>query len=532
MEPCILKEVLYVPSCHVTDENIEDYTYFIEKTETKTLDSLPKQCSSCDLWGKKWRPGRITCSDAGFTSNDICDKFSFRTIIEKNLVEIKTHRNLDNGYYIFARGDIRKLLKNFGHLDINDQRVRPHLDIGLKLKPEFTLRPDQVEVMNQWLVAEHGIVHAPVGFGKTVMLSWLIGHLKTKTMILSHETRHLAVVYEGLHRVTNVSELEERTGETLVGIYGKKKYIKKDGSLGWKSDPQATYPITISTFQSLNSERGKKDLNERLRDMFGMVWIEEAHHESARTFHAVTRSFNAYYRGGQTGTPVRKNNMHHATYDTIGPVTAMGTKVSLIPRVKFIETGVLAPDWIFKRQYWNSTLASFLAKNPLYTNVQFENIIADCKAGRKIVVMTERKMHAKKLRNMINMAGYNACCIMRGEKIKEQAEYNELFLSGGLHVALCTSMVFENFDVPAWDCIHLPFPNFDMNKEEQMIGRIRRPNVENKPQPLVRVYKWSANSNIAQRCVGVRVGFYNKSNFDVDTPEVPLFNNQPRMNEL
>lgn len=508
-----------MPSELVTDENISDYTYEIETFKLKVLDNLPKQCSSCQKWGKRWRPGKTTCSDAGFGQSDLCDSFEFKTMNEKVVTEIKTHRDCGDGLFMFARGDLRKLLKNFGHLNIVDNRVAPALGINLVMKPEFELRQDQLETAHQWLNNGHGIIHAPVGWGKTVVFAWLVSHLKMRTMVLAQETRHLEVVYEGFHRCTNLDDLESESGEVLCGIYGRERYTKKDGSLGWKSSPGKTYPITISTFQALNAERGQKDLQERLHNMFGLVWLEEAHHESAPTFHAVTRSFNSYYRGGHTGTPERKDHTHVAIYDTIGPVTARGTKVSMIPKVKFIDTGVMAPDWIFKKQYWNSSLAKFLANHRKYTDIQISQIDTDLRDGRKVLVMTERKTHARKLKSELKMLGWKVAIVASGEKILEQAQYGQMLLEKELHVIIGTSMVFENWDVPILDCIHLPFPNFAPAREEQMIGRVRRTNVENKPQPLVRVYTWAANSDIAQRVVGFRRAFYKNSGFEFEHSE-------------
>jgi len=251
------------------------------------------------------------------------------------------------------------------------------------------------------------------------------------------------------------------------------------------------------------------------------------HHESAPTFHAATRSFNAKYRGGQTATPSRKDQTHVAIFDTLGPVTAKGTKEAMTPIVHFHASNVLVPDRIFRGKYIIPQLVNFLARNAAYQECLYEEILKECEEGRKILVVTERRNHAFRLKQKLNVQGFGCELIIGGQEMKDQNWYAEELLSGRVSVLIGTQVINENVNIPPLDSIHQPFPNFGKEREEQRVGRVRRylsgSNYEylkengiewDKPQPRVHVYTWHATHNMAESSVGFRDRLYKKWGFD------------------
>lgn len=361
-----------------------------------------------------------------------------------------------------------------------------------------------------------------------------MANIGCRTLLLAQEVRHLMVGFEGLYEHTNLAELEEEAGEHLIGILGKdwKWGTDKEGVRIRKfvDRPGKYYPITFSTFQALGSKRGIK-LRKELKDYFGLVWSEEAHHESAPTFHAATKSFNAKYRGGQTATPSRKDQTHLAIFDTLGPVTARGFKEQMTPIVFFHATNIHVPDSTFKGKYMMPVLINYLARNAFYQDILYEEVLKECEEGRKILVVTERVKQAQRLQQKLKIQGFGCELMIGGQRPKEQNWYAEQLMSGKLSCIIGTQVINENVNIPPWDSIHQPFPNFSKEREEQRVGRIRRPLTSSnrayleenkiewdKPQPRVHIYTWYASHTLAASSVRFRETLYKKWGFDFNAP--------------
>lgn len=537
----VLDNVLWVPSSCVDDQP-KKFTYKFETVTYQPQLHLPSQCSSCELWNRKWRPGRRTCADLGYTLSDVCNQFSHRKLPVKEEFIVKTWKKVNEDWTIFARGDLGKVEKLFGHLGIDDQRSAPSLDFDLECLT--TLYGHQQNVVDEWLQHGYGLLQAPTGWGKTVTWAWLVAHLGMRTLLLAQERRHLNVAYEGLMEHTNIAELEAELGVKLIGRLNKKyKIVGEDPKTGlpvWRETASfgKHYPITLSTFQSLNSKRGIR-LRKKLKNYFGLVWCEEAHHESASTFHRVTKSFNPWYRGGQTATPSRKDQTHVAIFDTLGPVTARGTKESMTPIVIFHNTNVFVPDSCFKVQYPKVQVINALARNKKYNEILLENVLEEIEEGRKVLVITERVKHGVSLMEKIKIHGYVAVFLKGGKAKKkdekEQVWYSEQLMLGKLDCIIGTKVLNENWDVPPLDSLHLPHPSFTKETEEQRVGRVRRFMREKqwsfmeehgiewvKPQPRIHVYTWTCNDdrkggNYAGAAVGFREKLFRKWGFDFDS---------------
>lgn len=350
----------------------------------------------------------------------------------------------------------------------------------------------------------------------TVLMCHLFTKLGVRALVLADKVRHLQVVEEGLREHTDIDEVEKELGYALYGELGTQVKFKPNGDRYVVNKPGTVYPITFSTYQSLTSKNGRA-LLPHLRDYFGVVWHEESHHEAAETFHEVTKSFNPYYRGGQTATPERGDKLHIVMFDTIGPVTAMATTEMMKPRAQFIHTGVLVPDHLFRGQYATPRVETWLAGNSEYFEHVLETICEDLANGRKVLVFSKRKKFNVKLSRAIHLRGY-AVEVIDGntKKVKEQSWYAQQLQEGNLNCIIGTQVIQENFNIPPLDCLHLPFTNFTEGLEKQVVGRVLRSNVANKPQPLVRVYTWESTQKLAQTAVHWRRKLYSKFGYDFD----------------
>lgn len=508
----ILANALYVPERLVQPHHLHPYTYEIETRQTVQQTHLPPICENCDRWGKKWRQGGLTCADKNYGLLDSCHLFAHKTEREKVVTEVLTYSK-EGEYYVFPRGDLGKIERTFHGIPIHDMRAAPALGFDLEFK--YKLRPDQQEVFDAWMRHGYGIVQASTGWGKTVLMSALFAAMKVRILILTDKLRNLQVVEEGLREATNLNDLEKEYGTTLCGVLGEEVRYRKDGKKYVPEKPGLVYPITLSTYQSLTSARGRT-LLPHLQNYFGCVWHEEGHHEAAKTYHYVTKSLNPYYRGGQTATPTRGDQMHMVLYDTVGPVTAKSTTPAWTPKATFINTGVHVPDSCFRGMYALVNVETWLSRERAYFDHVRDAVLEDLQNGRKVLVYSKRVAFNHKLRQTLHMAGYGAESIDGKSKPKEQAWYTQQILEGKLDVIIGTSVIAENYNIPPLDCLHLPFTNFTEETEKQIVGRILRSNVANKPQPLIRVYTWTANQSVAKTAAHWRRQLYKKLRYEIE----------------
>lgn len=469
----ILNDRLYVPGALVHQGHLEAFTHRYTVRVVEPV-AATRRCQNCKWWRRSWRDDagkQQYCHLLGYTEDDSCSDFDPIVVTREVEHSIESFRKLGSSY-AFARGDLTKVSQTFHDFTIYDERVAPPL--GFPLQFTSRLRPDQQPVADEWLRHGYGIIKSPTGSGKSVLLAYLIARLGVRTLLLSHEDRHLSNLYLRLKEHTNFEQLEQQTGQRIVS-----RFIEGEGIA----------PITLSTFQAFNSSLGSPVL-EAHKDSFGLVWVDEVHHASAPTFHHVFSSFNALYRGGTTATPTRKDQTHWATYDAVGPITAEGGNEMLSCDVRFVRTGIAVPASLFRfTKYGWGKMLTWLGQNGELRRLLLENVMSDIDAGRRPLVVAERRDLILWLKRQLEFAGYNAEVIMGQEKGKSRKKakkgefaldhdfdaISQKLLDGMLHCVIGTGVLNENIDIRPLDTLHLPLPSANPEMEEQRAGRIRRP---------------------------------------------------------
>lgn len=159
-----------------------------------------------------------------------------------------------------------------------------------------------------------GVVSAPTGSGKTVMMAALIAQKKQKTLVLVN-TKELANQFkESLLRFTNL------TDENVSVISTTKKELK---------------PITICLLQQYY--RLPEETQKEFSEYFGMVLTDEVHIVGADTYFSVLDSIPAKYKFGFTATPKRGDGMDMCIFLASGPLVH---SIS----IDEIDTHVLKPE--------------------------------------------------------------------------------------------------------------------------------------------------------------------------------------------
>ncbi len=407
------------------------------------------------------------------------------------------------GVYLF-RGLLDDVLKVFPELDIKDNRR----DFKCSdFKNNIVLRNYQEREVNKILdtKAEQGYIHAVCRSGKTYMSIDLVHKLKQRTLILVH-TKYLLEQWK--------SDILSNTDIKFVGeFHGNKKKLGNQ--------------ITIGLIQSV-----VKHIDE-LKDMFGMVILDECHHVPARTFLEVINGFNSRYRFGLTATLKRKDGLEFLIPPTFGNECASVTKedvhsINKAPDIKIIivptqfqynaETKMIKKDknrlkYLLKQaiQKGNERQISLLENKLRDYNFNYidyiDQIVCDddrnrlilklikkeIKGGTRCLVYCDRIKHCKILNFFLRKAGHRTISIIGETKnrlsldgvyefVANKMEENKLKCAIGTPGCINESMTIPSLGAGFITC-SATLSNF--GKLEQQIGRLEcyHPDV-----PEVRVY--------------------------------------------
>jgi superfamily II DNA or RNA helicase len=310
-----------------------------------------------------------------------------------------------------------------------------------------------------------GIIVASPGSGKTIIALAIIAQKKQPALIIVHRKQ---LFDQWLERI-----------EAFLGI--AKPFI---GRISSGHEKIGTH-ITVAMIQSIASFSNPEELFKS----FGTIIVDECHHVPARTFREVVRNFQSYYFYGLTATPIRKNNDEKLIFLFIGYVihqvkhtpgsTTPADKLAIVVR----ETALFVPF-----DYKTDTaeiLSRILIHDTARNSLIAEDIKSEVTAGRKVLVLTERKAHidvlSQYLRNRVEviMISGEDNAASRSIKFKQiEAGHFQVLISTGQFIG-------EGVDMVNLDCLVLAYPFAFEGKLVQYIGRVQR----NTLSPIIYDYR-------------------------------------------
>ena len=358
-------------------------------------------------------------------------------------------------FLLLPKGFIGKLLRFCSEqkikYDLIDQRKKL-TEVNFSFKA--SLYEYQQRAVNITDKKELGIIVAPPGSGKTIMALAIVANKRQPALIIVHRKQLFDQWVERIQSFLGIAEAfigKIAPGQQKIGTH-----------------------ITIAMIQSLAAI----DTTSDLFHSFGLIIIDECHHIPAKTFREVIRHFSSYYLYGLTATPVRKNNDEKLIFIHIGDVihevrfpaknSLSSKKVSVIIR----ETDLLIP---FDYKTDNAeTLHRILIHDSARNQLIIEDIKTEVNTGKKILLLTERKVHievlCQYLKNkyeVISISGEDAASV-RKSKLKQIRE-------GHFQVLISTGQFFgEGTDLDNLDCLILAYPFAFEGKLIQYIGRVQR----------------------------------------------------------
>lgn len=351
--------------------------------------------------------------------------------------------------------------------------IKDKTNLGTEIPAEFNgaLREEQQPAANALLEHNIGVFSATAAFGKTVIASCLIGARKTNTLVLVHTQSLMAQWQKSLEQflTINVTPPEMPKGR------GRRKIWSPIGVLGAGKNTLSGI-VDVAVMQSLVSEDEVKDLVRN----YGMIIVDECHHVSAVNFEKILKYANAKYVYGLTATPTRQDGHHPIIFMQCGPVRYKVDAKSQAEKRSFEH--YLIPRFTPYRQENNdktiTEIYKDLAENELRNNYIVNDVIKAVKNGRTPIVLTERREHVLKLKEMLSGYCNNIITLFGTSSQKERRETLEklqaipdyeslIIIATGIYVG-------EGFDYPRLYTLFLALPIAWKSKVAQYAGRLHR----------------------------------------------------------
>ena len=344
---------------------------------------------------------------------------------------------------------------------------------GTEIPVDFNgaLREEQQPAADALLGHNIGVLSATTAFGKTVVASYLIGERKTNTLVLVHTQSLMTQWQKSLEQFLNINI----TASEKPKGRGRRKAWSPVGVLGAGKNT-LNGVVDVAVMQSLVLEDGVKELVRN----YGMIIVDECHHVSAVNFEKILKFANAKYVYGLTATPTRQDGHHPIIFMQCGPIRYKVDAKSQAEKRAFEH--YLVPRFTsYRCENKDKNITEIykdLAENELRNSYIVNDIIRAVNSGRTPIVLTERREHVLKLKDMLSGYCENIITLFGTSSQKERRETIEKLQSipdnESLIIIATGRYVGEGFDYPRLDTLFLALPIARKGKVAQYAGRLHR----------------------------------------------------------
>jgi superfamily II DNA or RNA helicase len=364
-------------------------------------------------------------------------------------------------YLVMPRGyaaELRAGLELAGHeVSWDDQTTAPQVPL-LELPTRWPrLEPDQERACVALLTHRQGVLQAPPGSGKTVIVleAWRRAGLRGLVLVekagLARQWRERAVQHLGYE----------------PGMIGEGEWDER--------------PLTVAMMQTLH----RREIGDAWWARWGFVVLDECHHAPAVTFQSVLRRARSRYLGGVTATALDGEWVQPFLTHVIGPIFHVTTDEQLrrtgrraTPLIRRVHTG-----WRWRPSAQEAKLVDTAA---IYRHLikQLEDdlgrvgviarTIIEQPTGCCQLVLSKRLDYLERIKTALEFGGYEGeVYMMRGSESGERrAEIAELADAGGC--VILSTVADEGVDIPRLDRGHLVWPSRKDRPLIQAIGRFLR----------------------------------------------------------
>lgn len=369
--------------------------------------------------------------------------------------ELKCYEDTQEGM-IIPRGFVLQLIRLATQTEtswkiIDQRRTLPEVPYTF----QGELRGYQQKAVGDILKHDFGVLNAATGSGKTTMALAVIAARRQPTLIIVHTKELMKQWVDRACQFLNMVPDE-------IGIIGNgKKRIGEKLTIGIVN---SIYPIA-----------------DEIKDKFGFVVVDEAHHCPSRTFSEAVSAFDCRFMLGLSATPYRRDCLTKLIYWYLGDQVHAVNKARLIQEGSIMKPEVLTRRTGFVSEYDLTTEysrgISELTRDPERNRLivsDVANYIQD-NAG-PCLVLSDRKSHCEVLAEMLTVQGIKTAILMGNLSTGKRKEVMEMIRAEGAQAIVATgSLVGEGFDLPALSALFMATPLKFSGRVTQYVGRVLRP---------------------------------------------------------
>lgn len=374
---------------------------------------------------------------------------------------------------------------------------------------------DQAAAFERMIEHDNGTLIAPPAFGKTVLSAAVIAHRKVNTLIVVHR-----------------KNLARQWRASLKKFLGLQDH--QIGTAGGK-DAKPSGFIDIALVKSL---RRDKDYKEILAN-YGQVMADECHHVTSDEFEAIIAGANVHYVMGMTANSDKRQGDEPIVYMQCGPIRYVAQRSKNAPKDRRVVPVPLSFEVPFADNADIQDIFTFLAESEERTKKIAEDVLESYRQGRKVILLTERVSHCKRLAELLKPDVEHLFVLGSGqsEKVREKLMGQLSNLPPGTpHLIIATtSLLGEGFDHPPLDLMALAMPISWRGRVAQVAGRLDRP-YEFKVDVIIRDYidmghpqlisMWKKRkagyAKIGFKAVGIKLGRIPVKPIDVSPVDTPV----------
>lgn len=402
---------------------------------------------------------------------------------------IRNYKYKDGVAYLPLNADKLKIVSRLTGQEIKDERNPGHpLSSPFVLNPEFKFRDHQPEAAAEMLEKikseKYGVLKAGCGCGKTVVMTWVAGHLERKILVM-----------------VDMGNLQTQWQEAFEIVWNKKADIitSKTKEFG---------DVCIVTFQLLHSN---PELTLKLTKEFGCILLDEFHSAAAETRRDILFKMDSEYRIGCTATLMRKGFSNDVLTDMVSGVTVeMIDENALKADVHFIPTGSL---FSFNDPEQWGKIMSKLSKDQ-NRNFEIAKVAAvNTKLGRVVLLVGITVESLKQVLKILEKVPECKPIVYTGStSLKQDKELRRKVESGEINLVATSKKADKGLDLPRLDCLVLAKPSNNEAFVTQIAGRIVRA-MKDKPTPVI--YDMTDGGSLSRRIMKNRKKWYEKEGYNI-----------------
>jgi superfamily II DNA or RNA helicase len=379
----------------------------------------------------------------------------------------------------------------------DDHTSSPSLRMDKLVHQGPTLREDQERACRAILNHRQGVLQAPTGSGKTVVVleawrrSGVPGLILVEKAGLAKQWRERALEHLGID----------------TGMIGEGEWDEK--------------PLTIAMMQTLH----RREINELWWRRRGFTFADECHHAIAATYREILSNVTSRWFGGVTATPLEGEWTQPIMTRALGPIIHITTPEEMrqsgkqvTPLIKRVHTG------------WKWVPATKRDEDLVDTKVIYRRIIDALKVdedriqriARKIVeqpqecaqlVVSKQLDYLDRLADAVEEAGYGGLIYkMRGAESGEiRAQISKAADAGDC--VIFATVADEGVDIPRLDRLHLTWPGRKERILIQQMGRVLRSHPD-KRETII--FDYVDEEGMLANQARIRLNVYRKAGYPIE----------------